>query len=163
MSEHKDNEDFLGRLSMWRAYGKECGVAMVLNQNAFRRPATGDLGLVTSPVAYMDGAAFMDAFGELVSNLEENVDFLKTRPPLELAGRLFTAFRFAAVGTKHPAFFEELEWRIVYSPKMDQSKYLKPEIEVIGTVPQPVIKIPLQDIPEAELVGGGDPQHCWIG
>ncbi len=154
LSEHKDSEDLLGRLSMWRAYGRDCGVALVLRQEAMQRPAgKASLELITSPVAYLDRDGFMESFNELVSSLEQNVDFLKTQPPKELAGRLFTVFRYIAVGTKHPAFLEELEWRIIYSPLIDNSEHLKPEVEVIGDVPQPIIKIPLRDIPEVGYTG----------
>jgi hypothetical protein len=62
-------------------------------------------------------------------------------------------FRFAAVSTKHPGFAEERELRVVCSPSLGKSKHLIKDIEVIQGVPQPVYKIPLEDIPEEKLSG----------
>jgi hypothetical protein len=152
LSEHDASEDILGRLSMWRAYGRDCGVALVVNTEVFRRPG-GTFGAITSPVAYFTRDEFMAAFEELVSNIETNIEFLKTFGHSPVMGALFGVFRFAAVGTKHPGFVEEREWRVVYSPKIDQSKYLIRDVVVINGVPQPIYKIPLRDVPDAGLIG----------
>jgi len=40
VSEHTDEEELYGRLSMWRAYGASIGVALVLNNGPFVRPST---------------------------------------------------------------------------------------------------------------------------
>ena len=57
LSEHAgpglEKEDEHGRLSMWRAYGRRKGVAMVVNQAPIWMTSTA-LGLFTSPVAYLD-------------------------------------------------------------------------------------------------------------
>ena len=52
VSEHKSDEDVLGRLSMWRAYGGENGVALVINNAAFQSEVPSEvLKIYSSPVA----------------------------------------------------------------------------------------------------------------
>ena len=46
-SEHRDEEDYHGRLSMWRAYGKAAGIALVIKNSALLEPAEG-LGAFSS-------------------------------------------------------------------------------------------------------------------
>lgn len=48
-----NDEDSIGRLSMWRAYGGTTGVAIVMNNGPFLRPSEA-LGAYTSPVAYLE-------------------------------------------------------------------------------------------------------------
>ena len=156
LSEHENSEDILGRLSMWRAYGKNCGVALVVNSQ-FSSTASPNFGAFTSPVAYFSDDEFMHAFEELLENMEHNVDFLKSIPRENFVGMLFNVFRYAALATKHPAFREEREWRIIHSPRMDDSKYIVRDVAVIGGVPQQICKIPLKDVPEVGLVGAEIP------
>ena len=47
--------------------------------------------------------------------------------------------------TKHPAFAEEKEWRLIYIPELDLNKQLPVDIEHVGAIPQKVIKLPLLD------------------
>jgi hypothetical protein len=154
VSEHKEDEDTFGRLSMWRAYGGTTGVALVMKSEAFQSTVPSDvLKIYGSPVAYLDEAGFVKAFSEVVDNIESNADFLKEQSREEIRGRLYRMFAFAAVCTKHPSFYEELEWRVMYFPWWERSEYVKREIEVIGGAPQPVHKIPLEDIAEKNLSG----------
>ncbi|GGD98639.1 hypothetical protein GCM10011529_00880 [Polymorphobacter glacialis] len=53
LSDHSDNEDNFGRLSMWRAYGGKVGVALVLNPSAFSG-TTDAMKVFSSPVLYAD-------------------------------------------------------------------------------------------------------------
>lgn len=69
LSEHDESENDTGRLSMWRAYGGDTGVAIVLNPGVFFRP-TDAINAYTSPVAYSDprssrrnSACFCRTFG----------------------------------------------------------------------------------------------------
>jgi hypothetical protein len=52
LSEHRNDEDQHGRLSMWRAYGKGTGVALIIKNHVLLNPAPG-LGAYASPVAYL--------------------------------------------------------------------------------------------------------------
>jgi DUF2971 family protein len=156
LSEHDDCEDMLGRLSMWRAYGRNCGVALVMNTGPFAstRP---EFGATTSPVAYFTKDEFMKEFSTVLDNMESNVEFLKSVSRDDMIAMLFNVLRFAALATKHPAFREEREWRVIHSPRMYQSKYIQQEIVVINGIPQPICKIALKDIPEVGMVGAEIP------
>ena len=154
VSEHKNEEDTLGRLSMWRAYGRTNGVALVFNHAPFQATEPSDvLKIYGSPVAYFDAKKFTEKFGEVVNNIEKEPDFIKQQSREEIKGRIFRMLAFAAVCTKHPGFTEEVEWRVIHFPWWESSPHLKKEIEVVQGVPQPVYKIPLEDIPEAGLFG----------
>lgn len=146
-SEHdEENENRIGRLSMWRAYGGSNSVALVLNNRPFLTP-TDVLNAYTSPVLYADSIRFNAEFERLVRNLEE------AGPALSLLGRevvhnrLFNAFLFATLCTKHPGFIEEREWRVIHTEKMHPSTNLARDVEIIRGAPQFVYKIPLHDIP----------------
>ena len=152
VSEHRDEEDTLGRLSMWRAYGATTSVALVMNNSAFLTPSDA-LKAYTSPVAYCDENKFAEEFGKVVNNIETGIDFLKQQDrELIIKPYLFRMLAFAAICTKHLGFAEELEWRVVHCPWWAKSAHLQRAIEVIQGVPQPIYKIPLKDIPN-ELVG----------
>ena len=60
-SEHQDSEDIHGRLSMWRAYGKTTGVALVVNSTPFLTPSHA-LKAYASPVAYLNENDFEAEF-----------------------------------------------------------------------------------------------------
>ena len=151
-SEHRDTEDMHGRLSMWRAYSESTGVALVVNNTPFLSESA-PLKIYTSPVAYLDDANFQIEFQRIVDKIEENKDFLRLLGWEAVRFHVFNAFKFAALCTKHPGFNEEKEWRVIYTPRMEQSEHLEKDIEVIRGTPQPVYKIPLKNIPEESLVG----------
>jgi Protein of unknown function (DUF2971) len=154
VSEHKEDEHKFGRVSMWRAYGGATGVALVMKYEPFESAVLSDvLKIFGSPVAYLDEAQFMKAFSEVVANVEDNADFLREQSREEIKGRLYRMFAFAVACTKHPAFIEKREWRVLHFPWWMSSEHVKREIEVIAGVPQPVYKIPLEDIPEKNLSG----------
>ncbi len=152
LSEHDDREDELGRLSMWRAYASGTGVALVLNPGVFFTPSDA-LHAYTSPVAYMSQDEFRVEFEALTTGLIREIAFLRTLTRDQILGHVFAIFRAAVLCTKHPGFAEEREWRIIYSPQYARSDRIIKEILPVGGVPQPVCKIPLEDIPEEGLVG----------
>ncbi len=151
VSEHDDSEDAFGRLSMWRAYGGAASVAFVLNNSVFLNPSGEGLKAYASPIAYLDDQAFEKQLGEIGDNISRESDFLRTQGREATIGRIFNVLMFAAVCTKHLGFAEEREWRVVYCPALGESPYLKKEIRVISDVPQPIYKIPLENIAEADL------------
>jgi hypothetical protein len=59
----------------------------------------------------------------------------------------------AAVSLKHEGFREEREWRIVYVPRIHQSKLMLFNTDIIEGIPQLVYKIPLKDSPADDVVG----------
>lgn len=152
VSEHHDDEDTLGRLSMWRAYGGRSGVALVLRPDAFQLNSQA-LNAYSSPVIYPTRPEFDALVLEVADNIGKERAFLQTLGKERFQQALFSMCRFAALCTKHPGFKEEQEWRVVHSPTMHPSKRLEKSIESVRGTTQRVYKIPLEDVPEEGLVG----------
>ena len=156
LSEHRDEEDQLGRLSMWRAYGGRAGVALVLNNTAFVA-TTDEMKVFSSPVFYLDVDAFQTWFAEWVDKLIAHEGQLTTLQPEHIQNILFVVFRNFALCTKHPGFSEEREWRVYHSPSFEgQSDWLSSSVEIIGNIPQHVIKLSLHD-DKAKAISGVAP------
>jgi Protein of unknown function (DUF2971) len=151
VSEHEDAEDLFGRLSMWRAYSETTGIALVLKNSVFINPADG-FGAYASPVAYLDASQFEKEFDRVAENVCNSLDLIRSRTREDIKARIFNMLRLTSVSTKHPGFREEREWRIVYCPTLEKSAYLKEDIQVVKGIPQPVYKIPLQNIEQVGLV-----------
>lgn len=147
VSEHSADEDFIGRLSMWRAYGRTSGVAMVLKIAPFR--ATTDvLRAYSSPVRYVSRNGLFADFETLAKQFEANVDYLRSLGRDVVRDNLFNMFKWAALSIKHPGFAEEREWRVVYVPSLGLSDVILPEIQAINGVPQTIYKLPLRTFRE---------------
>jgi hypothetical protein len=143
-SEHlgaENDEDRLGRLSMWRAYGGHNGVALILNPAFLGNPDMGNIH--TSPVLYADAPKFCQEFERSLTELASITDLLANMPQQILVLNAFGMLRFSILCTKHPGFWEEREWRVIYTPQMGLSPYVNEEFETIGGVPQVVHKIQL--------------------
>lgn len=106
-----EKEDKLGRLSMWRAYGRDTGVALVLKSKALFSDKFS--GLNISPVEYLTQEEFTQKIDEILRNIESHRSELKN-VSLDVLGRYFVeTILFAIISIKHPGFEEEREWRIV--------------------------------------------------
>lgn len=152
LSEHTHDDDRFGRLSMWRAYGGDAGVALVVNGGAMFRESTA-LAVYSMPVAYLDEGTLQREFQLIVDAIELNVDLLQLIGRAETKNAIFHMLRYAAVCTKHPAFAEEREWRVIASPSMEPSPLVPVQLEVIGGIPQRVLKLALKDRPDLGLTG----------
>lgn len=146
------NDDVLGRLSMWRAYGGRAGVALCLNTKLLDTD-TAELGVFHSPVLYGDEAVMRAQVLALFDRLGA------IQPDLKNAGRervtqcLSGLIRFAVLSFKHPGFEEEQEWRMIYSLDERFSPHLEHEAVSVNGVPQVVCQVPLfnkdgLDLPE---------------
>jgi len=145
VSEHFNDEDMFGRLSMWRAYGKMSGVAIVLKNSVLF--STAALKAYSTPVAYIDEIGVSDQFNRITENIRNNEELIRSVDREIIKNYIFNVFKFAILSIKHPGFKEEQEWRIVYSPSMEPSVSIKKDICVVNGTPQPIFKIPLIDIP----------------
>ena len=154
MSEHDIDDHEYGKLSMWRAYGGHAGVAFVLNPEIFFSP-TQALATYIVPVLYSNPESLQIELIELANKIHENTSYVQSMGRHKARDTVFHALRFIAVSTKHPAFKEEREWRIVSSPSLQQSEYVKQYQEVIAEIPQPVLKIELKGQPSQGLIGFG--------
>ncbi|MEO6186783.1 MAG: DUF2971 domain-containing protein, partial [Steroidobacteraceae bacterium] len=156
VSEHDPSEDKYGRLSMWRAYGGSSGVALVLNSQVFTSPTVA-MELYSSPVSYSDAGRFLTEFDRVAENVRTESSFLATQEREHLTHYLFNMLRFAAICTKHPGFEEEREWRVIHTRGLDSDRRLKIEVESVRGIPQHVIKIPLENVPEEGFYGAAIP------
>ncbi len=152
VSEHSSNDDRYGRLSMWRAYGGRAGVAIVLNGDVMFRESDA-LAAYSSPVAYMETQDVAAQLQSIAVEFVRHFDFLHGLGRDAMRNYLLQMLRLAAVCTKHPGFEEEKEWRIVSSPSIQRSDLLAESVEVVGGIPQIVLKIKLEDHPDKNLVG----------
>jgi len=135
VSEHPPEEDEYGRLSMWRAYGGNCPVAVVLSRTSFLAESEA-LQAYTYPVIYRDADQFRSEFGMLADRLESEADYVRAIGLDRVWNLLFAIFKSYAFCVKHPGFAEEREWRIVYNPVLAASQHVKPKIVSIDGVPQ---------------------------
>lgn len=152
IAEHDPSEDVLGRLSMWRAYGGRRGVALVLNPRVFLTPSNA-LNAWTSPVAYLTQESFHEKFLELINSIEKDIERVAHAGRDFVRSMLYSCLRGAVLCTKHPGFFEEREWRVVYSPASTPSDIIQPEVVNFKGVPQVIQKIPLKDMPDRGFFG----------
>jgi hypothetical protein len=167
ISEHLGGlEDELGRLSMWRAYGQRNGVAFVFNNRPFLTES-GALKAYSSPVEYATPAEFKQLFEEVVAGVEANAEELQKIGAGFVHEWLVGTFRAALQSTKHPAFREELEWRVIYSPSIlvrrnemtqQQLERVPTEIRSIAGIPQRIFAIPFQNYPEDGFMGATIPE-----
>jgi hypothetical protein len=152
VSEHLPEEDHHGRLSMWRAYGGQAGVALVVNGGVLFRESDA-LGAYSSPVAYLTPGAFAAEFARIAKTITDHAEYIRTLNRDTVKAHAFNMLRFAVLCTKHPGFHEEREWRVVASPTMHPSPLLKSSVEVVRGIPQTVLKIRLHDHPDLGLTG----------
>jgi hypothetical protein len=154
LSEHQSDEDTYGRLSMWRAYGGRSGIALVINSRPFTTVSEG-AGVYSSPVEYETPETFAEKLGGYQRGLEVNKHLLGALPRGQLLETLFNVLRFAALCTKHPAFAEEAEWRVMYAPNIERSPVVVQEVRTVRGVPQLVQMLPLRrDASDGQVAPG---------
>jgi hypothetical protein len=144
LSEEGEKEEALGRLSMWRAYGGQGGVALFLNQRFFLDPRP-DINAWCSPVAYMGGREVEQELERVAENIERHRPEFAALGSEQIDQLAFSMMRFATICIKHYGFDEEREWRIVHTAGLDRGPLHK-SVEVLNGLPQAVVKMPLEDI-----------------
>jgi hypothetical protein len=158
VSEHSDDEELYGRLSMWRAYGSSTGVALIFDNGPFLRPSNA-LPIYSSPVAYIDAEGFQAELQKIAQLMDAERDLLKKVPKDELLDIAFRSMIFAVVSSKHEGFREEREWRVVHLPSLWAATQERLPLDhvALGGVPQPIFKIPFVDYPEEGFYGASIP------
>ncbi len=173
VTEHFAEEDNLGRLSMWRAFATNSARAALVFSVPWYSPATFALGVMFNPVTYLSEAAAQNLPAEVMGNIAREAAFLRSLPPDEVKGWLFNMLLTATCCLKHEGFWEEREWRGVYSPIFGPSKLLEQSFEVLGGVPQKILKVPFDgaispDLADLDLskclerVIIGPSQFSWV-
>ncbi|MGO7337195.1 DUF2971 domain-containing protein [Rhizobium leguminosarum] len=166
LSEHDAAESDYGRLSMWRSYtASQVGVGLVINPLPLYS-LSDTFGAFSSPVYYFSDDHLRELFLEIANNISANKDFLQSHDRSEIKGYFGMLLRAVAMCTKHPGFLEEKEWRIMHTEQLDERGALELDVEVIGGIPQPVYKIPLEDHAASGMTGISIPdllEHVIIG
>lgn len=152
VSEHRSRENHHGRLSMWRAYGGNNGVGLVVDGAPLLRVSDA-LGAYASPVGYHTLKSFSGAFSGLLDRAEGSLDFLVQQGADQVYQELCHTLHYAMLCTKHEGFRDEREWRIVRSPAFTIPPALPARVEVIADVPQTILALKLKDHPSLGLVG----------
>ncbi len=143
VSEHDADEDFHGRLSMWRAFGGNTArVGLVFNV-PFRSPGAEAMKLIFSPVSYFKEAEADRLVPKVIRNIQSNLPNLKTVGRQEIIGWIFSMLLVGVTCVKHEGFREEKEWRVVHCPHLCPSPFMESANETVGGIPQIIFKLPL--------------------
>lgn len=162
-SEQEAEEDQLGRLSMWRGYGTDCGVAMVLRLNSFL-PQNNDFQIYTTPVEYLTEKGFDDYLIEFGQRIEAEKSFIEALTDRVIEEWTANMIKAAVVSIKHPGFKEEREWRVIAD--LNSCQGLKLDTIAVNGIPQLVMKLPLTAEMENNRKGFSIPanlDHLIIG
>lgn len=151
LSEHPSTEDNYGRLSMWRAYGRSTGVALILSPvDLYTKPLKNNIFL-TAPVIYSDKAFFgilpniLDAFSS-----DDMIYFFKQKNIEDFFQILSRVIYVYILSIKHPGFAEEREWRIILSSFSEEDKQyidkdiLEADVKTDFGHPEKIYKIDLK-------------------
>jgi hypothetical protein len=146
-----EDEDEYGRLSMWRAYGKGTGVALVFQLPDKTQPNPSMAFL--SPVAYLEDVRA--EMKKLIANIKLNQTFITAQDRTQVFYAVCAMLVMASVCLKHPGFREEDEWRILHMPNIYPSPggLLKFPIKTIDGIPQKICVMNLADIEKAGMTG----------
>jgi hypothetical protein len=144
VSEHSNQEDQHGRLSMWRAFGDTnvARVALVVRVPNYSEGQDA-LKVIYSPVAYLNEKGVHVALATIIQNVCNNLSFLATISRPQLVANIFNMFVALVTCVKHEGFHEEREWRIIYAPNRHPSALIDSSIETVRGVPQVVYQLPL--------------------
>ncbi|HET7176832.1 MAG TPA: DUF2971 domain-containing protein [Gammaproteobacteria bacterium] len=150
-SEHGSSEDQYGRLSMWRAFGKNiAGVAIVIR--CPEKYSALPLKAMLRPVIYMDRPDWLDhELQKVVANVNSNHAYLETLDPSQVVVALYQMLHLTAVTLKHQGFHEEREWRLCYFPMHSKSDHVLEETRTISGIPQVIHKVVFENKP-AQLI-----------
>jgi hypothetical protein len=145
LSEHGDDEDINGRLSMWRGFGNptETRVAIIFKL-PWRSEPPPKIYLRFNPVAYVKHQGSEQMLLDVIKNMDDNREFLRTIPKTAITNWIFYMILCGASCVKHEGFIEEREWRIVYCPEIDKAtEHIKLSLETIQGVPQHIYSLPI--------------------
>jgi hypothetical protein len=143
VSAHNTSEDQYGRLSMWRAYGN---IALVINNTPMMQ-LTDELGVYSIPVSYMSNLNFQERLHHIAQRMKDQREFLVNLGEDHFVGFIQHFLMNTALGTKHPGFSEEREWRIFFQPSDKKSDLIDERIVVLNGVAQKIFVLPLKHDP----------------
>lgn len=153
VSLHDKSEDTRGRLSMWRAYGDTA----IVVKNTPMASITDELRVFSVPVLYFSKEMLADHISNITNEILINRKYLQELGQEVLKAYIYHMIFRLAIGTKHPGFEEEKEWRLYYRPSEGESPAMAGDCVVLGGVPQKVYKLRLGNEPEIGLYGADIP------
>jgi len=140
---------------MWRAFGGNTARVAIVLSIPWYTGAADAMKIIFSPVAYLTEPEVHNVIYEVAGNIEANGDFLRSLDRGIVVNLVFRMLLAGVTCLKHEGFREELEWRVIYTPKIQASSLIELSTEIIAGVPQPVHKLPL-DATVAEAVADLD-------
>lgn len=143
ISEHDQEEEQHGRLSMWRAFGGASARVALVFKLPWYSGAAEALNIIFSPVAYLEEKQALAVLDSAIGNVRAEYNFLKDIDRTLITGVVFNMLLAGVTCLKHEGFREEREWRVIYSPGLRSSSLIESSVEVIQGVPQMVYKLPL--------------------
>lgn len=144
LSEHDRDANPDGLLSMWRAYGRSGGVALVLNP-FFANLETDHLQTFSYPALYQSDQQAFELFRGLSQRFVMGEQRLRQHTPENIIFWCFHTLQTFGITLKHPAFAEEREWRVVHRPLANPSELVKPKTHSINGVPQVIYELPINE------------------
>lgn len=165
LTEHSKNENELGRLSMWRAYGRNSGVALVFNEKETAIMEMNDSHLLLrSPVLYKaPNNDLNNEFSQILDNMYREINTLQYLNEDEYKKIFLSLFAISVPSIKHSGFSEEKEWRILYTLMDGDSAAdntpigLKKATKIINGIPQIVYILsypkPIEQILSKVIIG----------
>ena len=149
LSLHHPSEDDNGRLSMWRAYGN---VAIVFNNSILVNESSA-LGVWSLRVNYLSQVEYEEYLSRMAESILQHHEFIAHAGEPLIQRGVYNLFLGTAIGTKHPGFAEEREYRAYVNPSHHKiSKKIEKKIVDINGVPQEILMLPLNHDPEHEII-----------
>lgn len=148
---HKGMELHQGKLSMWRAYGGDANVCILLNPEAFMTPQSA-YDVTIAPVDYGGPSKFVEGFSDIVEAMIANRELLRQIDPAVVKFNLKYAIDVMILSTKHPGFEEENEWRIIHRAQITPAPNSPPsKIVSVNGIVQKVFYLPMKNVPEHKV------------
>lgn len=144
-----DREDNIGRLSMWRAYGKNNGIALIFKPQIFFNNYTMEqTGIINSPVAYSNSTEIKQSLNVIAANINQNIELIHSYTREQMQNWIISVYSMAVMCNKHSGFWEEQEWRaLTYPPFTNGSPFISQSVELINGTPQKVKSFNFKQVP----------------
>ncbi len=146
-TEHTKEENQNGRLSMWRTYGDDNGVAIVFKRGyLFEDLLVKNISLTSVVYAYEENIYdnVLKVIGSIINHQSNILDILNNEKAARYIMTYFkNVFGYSVVSLKHIGFKEEAEWRLI-AHGLDLENELNREnfeIENVKGIDQLVFKI----------------------
>jgi hypothetical protein len=146
LSKHDQSENQHGRLSMWRAFAPTSARVAIVISLPYFSGVSEKIRVIFSPVGYLDQNGVTNELRRVIGNIQGNTEFIKAQvSEVELLTWIFTMLLAGVTSLKHEGFHEEKEWRGIYCPQVlgGPPEIMKPELQVIGGIPQKIYGLPL--------------------